>query len=307
MENKDNLFNKIKSAAENVENKDFSSMEKVWSRIDAKLDTKVEKNNNNWKKLFIAASVIFIGTIVFQLIKNNEPKRPNKIVVTNDSLHQNFPKIIDNKKAIVIVDTISNLNIKKEVNTILEKQIKSQNSLAVEEVSNPQNNEVVYSIKVDDINKTNHKNIDSKINEDEPGNWLGIRNFESRGVVYQDVAIDKESVQKEKTVETPKKQDPLVVINGKVSAKTKDQLNKTELDSVIELKEPIYYINKVLYTEEELFGPNPSSPYAPLNKQDIETISILQPEKAKAIYGKKGEKGVVIITTKNGKPKPKKQ
>ena len=30
------------------------------------------------------------------------------------------------------------------------------------------------------------------------------------------------------------------------------------------------------YTEQELFGPNPTSPYAPLNKQKIESISILK-------------------------------
>ena len=61
------------------------------------------------------------------------------------------------------------------------------------------------------------------------------------------------------------------------------------------------------YSEEELFGPNPTSPYSPLNKQLIETISILQDEKAVSIYGEKGKNGVVIITTKDGKPAPKKK
>ena len=68
------------------------------------------------------------------------------------------------------------------------------------------------------------------------------------------------------------------------------------------LPDPLYIINGVSYSEKELFGSKPSSPYAPLSKLKIETISILQDEKATAIYGEKGKKGVVIITTKTGKP-----
>ena len=52
------------------------------------------------------------------------------------------------------------------------------------------------------------------------------------------------------------------------------------------------------YSEESLFGKNPTSPYAPLSKQKIEKIEVLQPTDAIKIYGKKGEKGVVIISIK---------
>jgi outer membrane cobalamin receptor len=55
-----------------------------------------------------------------------------------------------------------------------------------------------------------------------------------------------------------------------------------------------------------MFGKNPTSPYAPLSKQKIESISIVQGEKAVAMFGKKGINGVVIIYTKDGKPVPKK-
>jgi TonB-dependent SusC/RagA subfamily outer membrane receptor len=55
-----------------------------------------------------------------------------------------------------------------------------------------------------------------------------------------------------------------------------------------------------------VFGPNPTCPYAPLKDQPIESVTVLQAEKAIEIYGKKAENGVVIITTKTGKPTPKK-
>ena len=95
----------------------------------------------------------------------------------------------------------------------------------------------------------------------------------------------------------------MVVIDGKASKKSLTNINPEEIESIVELKEPIYYINGVEYSEESLFGENPTSPYAPLSKQKIDTIVILQPEKAIPIYGEKGKKGVVIITTVGSKPK----
>ena len=86
--------------------------------------------------------------------------------------------------------------------------------------------------------------------------------------------------------------------DGKLSKKSLNNLNPEEIESVVELKEPIYYINGVEYSEESLFGENPTSPYAPLSKQKIDTIIILEPERAIPIYGEKGKKGVVIITIK---------
>ena len=66
--------------------------------------------------------------------------------------------------------------------------------------------------------------------------------------------------------------------------------------------ESVAVINGVEYSEEHLFGPNPTSPYAPLNKQKITSTKILLSEEAVSIYGEKGKKGVVIISTKNNKP-----
>lgn len=109
---------------------------------------------------------------------------------------------------------------------------------------------------------------------------------------------------------------PLVVLNGKVTdtdyksvkeAKRKIpyQLGDEELESLTVLKEPLYIINGVEYTEESLFGTHPTSPYAPLNKQNIETMEVFQDKEAVAKFGKKGSKGVVIITTKNRMPSQK--
>ena len=92
--------------------------------------------------------------------------------------------------------------------------------------------------------------------------------------------------------------DDLVVIDGKLTKKSPKNISNADYESVIELKNPLYYINGVAYTEEELYGENPTSPYAPLSKQNIDTIVVLQPERAIPIYGDKGKNGVIIITIK---------
>lgn len=109
------------------------------------------------------------------------------------------------------------------------------------------------------------------------------------------------------------KNAPLVVIDGKAITSRANSINDSdkkalsdldddEIENVVELKEPLYVINGVYYSEEELFGSNPTSPYAPLSKQEIETIVVLQEKDAVPVYGEKGRKGVVIVSTKNGKP-----
>jgi hypothetical protein len=97
--------------------------------------------------------------------------------------------------------------------------------------------------------------------------------------------------------------NPFVVINGEVAQKGKKNMNDIEIESLVELKEPLYIINGVNYSEKEMFGPNPTSPYAPLDQQEITELKILLEEDAVKIYGEKGKKGVVIVTTKNNKPK----
>ena len=105
-----------------------------------------------------------------------------------------------------------------------------------------------------------------------------------------------------------KKEKPLLVFDDKVANKQSvKEVEMDDIESIVELPDPLYIINGVEYTEQELFGPNPTSPYTPLSEQDIDSISILQDEKAISIYGQKGKKGIVIISTKNGKPADKKQ
>jgi hypothetical protein len=302
MDNQDNLFNKIKSAAENAETKDFPGMEKVWSRIDAKLDTKVEKkNNNNWKVLIVAASVLLLVSVGYQFLKSDERiEIPQNEVVKSDSKEDTKSELKINTNA------ITNPNIKANASGILEKQISSQNQVTLNYSSS--SNDAAMEIASDSlIENSNGSGTYIPTSEKRKSNWYGNKKFDSRSVVQEETNKIAYSVTMKDTQESDKKIEPLLIINDEVSKKELSNLDDDEIESIVELKEPLYIINSIYYTEKELFGPNPTSPYSPLNKQKIVTISILQPEKAVTIYGEKGKKGIVIVTTKDGKPLPKKE
>lgn len=304
MDNQD-IFNKIKSAAENAETKEFPGMEKIWSRIDAKLEDKVEKKqNNNWKKLMIAASVLLVVSIGYQFLKSDENSAiPNENTIVTKEITTN--KILDSTENNAVATTeIKNPIIKENADEVLQKQIITPNVVA-------SSDEIAASPIQDnnDVMKASKENIKDQTLQKSSGTWLVNNKFESRGVAYEKVESNaKKEILEEKTKEqSAKKLEPIIIVDGKATNKTTADLNDENIESILELPNPIYYINSVLYTEEELFGPNPTSPYAPLNKQKIESTTVLTPEKATKIYGQKGKNGVVIITTKDGKPTIKKK
>lgn len=303
MNNQDKLFDQIKSAAENAETKDFASMEKVWSRIDAKLDTKVEqKNTNNWKKLLVAASILLVTFIGYQFLKVDKTTVVlENTVVKSDTNKTSTPLIKPDSTAVASANPI----IKKDADKILEKQISNPNTVAV--VEDPASNiedEVTGSAEKDKNLATPQKEVMKLKLTSKSNSWKVENNNAARSVVYAETTMDQ--VAKSEEQAPLKKQKPLVIIDDKLRKGGYSSLNDDEIESLVELPEPVYYINGVEYSEEDLFGETPTSPYAPLSKQNIVTISVLQPEKAIPIYGKKGEKGIVIITTKDGKPKAKK-
>ncbi len=280
MENNE-LFNEIKSAAENAETKDFPGMEKVWNRVEEKLDTKEDKKAIwRWKKIAVAASLLLITTLGYQFFKNNHNEiKPNEVITVNDSIKKTSPTT----NAIVTAEPV-NPAIKKDAEQILQKQIKPTTQVAIE--TKPEADDALSTTTLSPNLKGYFSPTVAKTEELKKEKDNNIEMF-----------MDKSN-----QVSNQQKEEPLVVVDNKAQKKSIRQLEFNDVDSLVVLKEPLYIINGVEYTEEEVFGPNPTSPYTPLNKQEIETLYILQDEKAVEIYGKKGSKGVVIITTKNGKP-----
>lgn len=295
MGTEEKLYKKIQQAAENAEQKDFPGMEKIWARVEDKLETQtLQKEKHLWKKLAVAASIVLVGTLTFFLLQEKETIIvPENTVTTIDSSKNVIPTP---ESANGFVNTTP--EIKKEAEQILQQQIVIQNNIVINDTINYKSKKEVMiptPIAMEEVQEmaktslvpTYNNNISNSASANDSGNLAKGKRYD----LANSVNLLKE---KDKKVAN----DDLVVIDGKVSKKSLTNINPDEIESVVELKEPVYFINGVEYSEESLFGENPTSPYAPLSKQKIDTIVILQPEKAIPIYGEKGKKGVVIITIK---------
>ena len=308
MENQDKIFEKIKNASQKAEEKDFPGMDRIWQRVDAKLEQKeLQTKNKNWKKIAIAASVILLISLGYQFLKPTEiTSTNNEVVLKKETLKSDSKKVIVSSK----IDSTKVINVLNQAKTTLvekesQNSVVSSSAVALEEKSNEMADAIIASDYIKSEKETILKN---KTN--------AFRNQVFDAIVVRSTYAEtekkkqKDSIAPQKTAES---NGPLVVVNGYL-AQTKyksvqeakkeipKKLNDEEIESIIVLKEPLYIINGVEYSEESLFGTHPTSPYAPLNKQNIETLTILQDEEAIEKYGDKGRKGVVIITTKNKVP-----
>lgn len=288
MENEDKLFDQFKSAAKSAEAKEFPAMDKVWHRVEEKLDnTKTKKATVLWKKIAVAACLLLFGTLGYEFFREEPPKiNTEEIIVAKDSV-----KIKTQAEDATVTATSTHQAIKKDAVKILEKQIVSAPKVAMESVKIESEN-VVTVASPSMINAVQASPIVSEIHSVD--NVSKAKKPETSNVEML--------MQKNRKASLAHKEEPLVVIDNKVEKGKIQNIEFNDDESLIVLNEPLYIINGVEYTEQEMFGPNPTSPYYPLKKQEIETISILQDEKAIEIYGDKGKKGVVVITTKNGKP-----
>lgn len=69
--------------------------------------------------------------------------------------------------------------------------------------------------------------------------------------------------------------------------------------------DPLYILDGVIFNSDNLAqraGVNVNSPFNTIAPEDIESIEILKDADATSLYGSRGANGVIIITTKKGKP-----
>jgi len=320
MDNQDKIFEKIKKASQKAEEKDFPGMEKVWARVEEKLDKKEDKRTILlWKKIAVAASLLLVISLGYQFLKtdkNSTLENTDKVVTTETPKESSKNNSTEKEQTIVSSD--SQLITKEKAEKILENQIKNKESVAIHEpTSNIQTESYNMPASVDAAVAVAEPSKDEKI-EDESDKMLSKKEVLRIGYSSRPQRESASLAFADKQTLQMKQSAPLVILNGKALAHNdeakRDKMMQAEMEnlkpenveSLVILDEPLYIIDGIYYSENDLFGENPTSPYAPLNQQDIKTITILQDIEAVEKYGEKGKKGVVIITTKTGKPTPKK-
>ncbi|NRT16918.1 hypothetical protein HNP99_003292 [Flavobacterium sp. 28A] len=309
MDNQDKIFDKIRTASQKAETRDFPGIEKVWARVDEKLDKKALKTKNKlWKKIAIAASVLLLISVAYQVIKpTNEIQIIKNEIVTADTIIKKIAKPDAPVITHTTIDTVKINNVLKSTRIVSNQVNAPQKTEAIvmEETAIPE--PIQRSIEKKSYNKETLKKQSSQFHKGAVYDAILVSHAPGNNeTVVQADAVSSQAIQANAA--------PLVVVDGQALSSKKSKalgntgieiasnLKNNDIESVLILKEPLYIINGVEYSEEDLFGANPTSPYAPLNKQEIQSIEILQNDEAITKYGDKGKKGVVIITTKNRKP-----
>ena len=133
MGTEEKLYKKIQQAAENAEQKDFPGMEKIWARVEDKLETQtLKKEKHLWKKIAVAASVVLLGTLTFFLLQEKETVIvPENTITTIDSSKNTIPTP---ESANGLVNTPP--EIKKDAEQILQQQIVIQNNIVINDTIN---------------------------------------------------------------------------------------------------------------------------------------------------------------------------
>lgn len=326
MKNEEKIYQKIKNASNKTEETSFPGMDKVWNRVEEKLDTKIiKKKSEVWKKLAIAASFLLFFTVGIQLF------------TTQKELTEPIVPKVDRESSSEDNSTLDNLEIEVSPNDIQQNKLEVESFVSSdatdEKVAVPTNpfEEVVSETKsttvhddIPTVGYSNKKMTESaktsfaaeEITADveiishkellEKGHYNSASSnnvfYPSKGKIYaarsSNIKYEKAEDKLSSSYVQTTKNDDLILIDGKLSNKKREELSTNEIEEMVELKNPIYIINGEEFSEESLFGEKPTSKYAPLTNQKIDAIKVYLPEEAIPIYGTKGKDGVVIITIK---------
>ena len=299
--NIDQLFSDESKKAE--ENTTFPSFEKVWEKVENRLDG-VENTTKKriipiWLPYSIAASLVFtFGIMYFFNQKETISNYSNIASNGSDELidNQNFKNNLDSAKIAKLDQSIkqnikeSHLNETSKNDNIVKTKISLPQVLGASKISNQEN---VSSYNNAEADKT--KEI--AVNDD---NQIMLAKAAPSPKVESNASIESERI-----IETKKYKSAEVSRMSINNQKTSEQLTamaeqpsfsdyvvNNDEDFKISRKhasEPLYIVDG--YVADAKFLKN-------YNKRKITSLNIVEGDSAKKLYGNLAKKGVVVITTK---------
>ena len=155
MDNKDKLDQKFEQAARNSETNPVPAMEKIWDRIEEKLDKKEEKKPIFWwRKLAFAASLLLFLTLGYQFFSEDELVLPKENPVVNSPKKEESTLPIENQtpqeKVEEVIAPTEHFDAENAAKILKKEQLKT--GVAVEESSSETEKEVAkMSLKQADV------------------------------------------------------------------------------------------------------------------------------------------------------------
>ena len=299
--NIDQLFSDESKKAE--ENTTFPSFEKVWEKVENRLD-EVENTTKKriipiWLPYSIAASLVFTFGIMY-FFNQKETISNHSNIASNGSNelidNQIFKNNLDSAKIAKLDQSIkqnikeSHLNEISKNDNIVKTKISLPQVLGASKISNQEN---VSSYINAEANKAKEIaiNDDNQIMLAKAAPSLVVENttsLESEGIIetkkYKSAEVSRISLNNQKTSEQ-------LTAMAEQSSFSDYVVNNDE-DFKISRKhasEPLYIVDG--YVADAKFLKN-------YNKRKITSLNIVEGDNAKKLYGNLAKKGVVVITTK---------
>jgi Ca-activated chloride channel family protein len=291
MENQDKLYEQFRDASQKSEAKDFPAMEKVWNRVEEKLDKKEERKGIVlWKKIAVAASLLLFFSLGYQFLKSDKHV---KVTPENNVVIQETPPIIAPVEQPAI--------IQKDAEIILKKQLANPNTVAVSDVNHDEKEIVEEDNSIYEL--------DEIVVEAAPI----VRMKKSLG--YSSTVVSSESVEisskgrggrkaeKESTQNANAAPNPALLqsLQGRVAGVNigyaSNQPGSSQnivlrgISSINGNIDPLYVIDGVPANGDALRKLDPNS---------IESITVLKDASATVIYGSRAINGAIVITSKSG-------
>lgn len=299
--NIDQLFSDESKKAE--ENTTFPSFEKVWEKVENRLD-EVENTTKKriipiWLPYSIAASLVFTFGIMYFFNQKEEVSNHSNIASNgSDELidNQKFKNNLDSAKIAKLDQSIkqnikeSHLNETSKNDNIVKTKISLPQALADHSISN-QENVSSYSNAEADKAKEIAVNDDNQIMLAKAAPSLVVENttsLESEGIIetkkYKSAEVSTMSLNNQKTSEqlTAMAEQPSF---SEYAVNNDDDFKISRKHA----SEPLYIVDG--YVADAKFLKN-------YNKKKITSLNIVEGDNAKKLYGNLAKKGVVVITTK---------
>ena len=299
--NIDQLFSDESKKAE--ENTTFPSFEKVWEKVENRLD-KVENTTKKriipiWLPYSIAASLVFTFGIMY-FFNQKETISNHSNIASNGSNelidNQIFKNNLDSAKIAKLDQSIkqnikeSHLNEISKNDNIVKTKISLPQVLGASKISNQENVSPYINAEAD-------KAKEIAVNDD---NQIMLAKAAPSPVVENTTSLESEGI-----IETKKYKSAEVSRMSLNNQKTSEQLTamaeqpsfseyvvNNDEDFKISRKhasEPLYIVDG--YVADAKFLKN-------YNKRKITSLNIVEGDNAKKLYGNLAKKGVVVITTK---------
>jgi Ca-activated chloride channel family protein len=294
MENQDKLYDQFRDASQKSEAKDFPAMEKVWNRVEEKLDQKEDRKGIVlWKKIAVAASLLLFLSLGYQFLKSDNKVSPNLTPEKNVVIQENPP---------VSAPAETPAIIKKDAEIILKKQIANPNTVAVSDVGHDEKEIVVEEdnsiYALDEIVLEAPPIVRTKKSLVYSSTVVASESVEISSKGRKDKKSKKESTQNAKAAPNPgllqSLQGHVAGVNIGYASNQPGSSQNIVLRGISSINgntDPLYVIDGVPTNGDALRKLDPNS---------IESITVLKDASATAIYGSRATNGAIVITSKSG-------